>query len=197
MSSAVADALSSHHSVIPRTAATDARNEACSMRSSTKWLLFGSAAGAAASLAAGYGLVLRPWHLRWGATRDETRRPFPFDGLIPAPNYFSTRAITIDAPPARVFAAVTDDAYWPAGTIVRNVRNNEYVVFAPPEPEAEATWVVVLDAIDGGAKTRLLSRCRARFPAQTRAVVRYLLVDPGQFVFERAWMRGVRKRSCQ
>ena len=63
----------------------------------------GGAVGITAALAAAYGLIVRPWHLRWGATRDEVAKPLPFDSVVPHPNYFTTRAITIDAPPERVW----------------------------------------------------------------------------------------------
>lgn len=59
----------------------------------------------AAGLAAGvYGLVVRPWHLRWGATDAEVTRRMPGDDLVERPQLSATRAITIDAPP---------DAVWP------------------------------------------------------------------------------------
>jgi len=43
-----------------------------------------------------YLRVLRPWHLRWGATDEETARPMPGDELIPDIRP-ATRAITIHA----------------------------------------------------------------------------------------------------
>ncbi len=45
----------------------------------------------------------RRWHLRWGATQDEIHRSMPGDEVVPDPSYLSTRAITIDAPPERVW----------------------------------------------------------------------------------------------
>ena len=50
-----------------------------------------------AALAA-YWLIVRPWHLRWGATDDEVAKPLPGDELEPDPAIQMTRAITIDAP---------------------------------------------------------------------------------------------------
>ena len=49
-------------------------------------MLAGASAGAAAAATAAYGLIVRPWHLRWGATREELTAPMPFDGLIPDAN---------------------------------------------------------------------------------------------------------------
>ncbi|HKJ60014.1 MAG TPA: hypothetical protein VKA37_12350 [Halobacteriales archaeon] len=57
----------------------------------------------AALLAAGYWLVVRPWHRRWGATDEEARRPLPGDGLLPTATDQVTHAITIDAPASDVW----------------------------------------------------------------------------------------------
>jgi proline iminopeptidase len=51
----------------------------------------------------GYAVVLRPRLLRWGATQDELRRPFPGADLVPDGTRSATMAVTIDAPPARVW----------------------------------------------------------------------------------------------
>jgi hypothetical protein len=59
--------------------------------------------GAVVGVFAMYALVLRPWHLRWGATDDEVGEPLPGDDLIPAPNLRSTRAIAIAAPARQVW----------------------------------------------------------------------------------------------
>ncbi len=44
-----------------------------------------------------YLLLVRPWHSRWGTTREEAHRPLPFDHFVPRPIAQTTRAITIDA----------------------------------------------------------------------------------------------------
>lgn len=61
-------------------------------------------AGGAAALAA-YALAIRPWHLRWGATDEEVRMPFP--GEEPEAireTVRATHAITIHAPASEVWA---------------------------------------------------------------------------------------------
>ena len=50
-----------------------------------------------------YSWVVRPWHLEWGATLDEVRTSMPGDELVPHPTLCATRAMTIDAPPERVW----------------------------------------------------------------------------------------------
>jgi hypothetical protein len=62
------------------------------------------AAAAAGAAAAAYVLVVRPWHLRWGASADEARQPLPGDELVPRPRMETTRAVTIAAPAGRVWA---------------------------------------------------------------------------------------------
>ena len=50
-----------------------------------------------------YAFFLRPWHLNWGATAAEASEPLPGDDLVPEPKTEATHAITIDAPPDRVW----------------------------------------------------------------------------------------------
>jgi hypothetical protein len=47
--------------------------------------------------------VLRSWYNRWGTTRAEVDQPLAGDELAPAPMLGYTRAITIQAPPERVW----------------------------------------------------------------------------------------------
>lgn len=44
-----------------------------------------------------YLLIVRPWHLRWGATDEEARKMLPGDELVPRPVVEMTRALTINA----------------------------------------------------------------------------------------------------
>jgi hypothetical protein len=52
---------------------------------------------------AAYMLGVRPQLQRWGATEDEAAEGLSGDGLVPAPRFASTRAITIAAPPSAVW----------------------------------------------------------------------------------------------
>ena len=60
------------------------------------------AAGALAAEVGAY-LVWRPRMLRWGATDQEVGEGLPGDDHTPTPRVQSTRAVTIDAPPERVW----------------------------------------------------------------------------------------------
>ncbi len=67
---------------------------------------------AASSL--GY-LLARRWHLRWGATEEEIRRPMPGDELVPRVHLETTRAVTIEAPPESVFPWLVQMGYQRGG----------------------------------------------------------------------------------
>jgi hypothetical protein len=58
---------------------------------------------AAFLLGLAYALALRPWLLHWGATSAEGAKALPGDALVPEANSSATRALTISAPPERVW----------------------------------------------------------------------------------------------
>jgi hypothetical protein len=66
------------------------------------WKLY-AVAGAAVAAEIAAHLVWRPTMLRWGTQANESTEPLPGDELVPRPRVQSTRAITIDAPPAQVW----------------------------------------------------------------------------------------------
>jgi hypothetical protein len=82
------------------------------------WLGWLSGAGVAVAalvvLVVLYLRVVKPWHLRWGATDLEVTRPMPGDELIPgaAP---ATRAITIDATPEGIWPWLVQLGFGKAG----------------------------------------------------------------------------------
>jgi proline iminopeptidase len=56
------------------------------------------------ALSAGaYALAVRPHLLRWGASDEEVRHPYPGAELISGGQRGATMAVTIDAPPSRVW----------------------------------------------------------------------------------------------
>lgn len=64
--------------------------------------MFGVGLTAAAALAA-YFAVVRPWHLRWGATAGEINGSLPGDEVKPDAGVQVTHAITINAPAAEIW----------------------------------------------------------------------------------------------
>lgn len=59
--------------------------------------------------------VYRARHLRWGATDAEVVAPMPGDALLPSAAFVATRAISIDAPPERVWPWVVQTGFGRAG----------------------------------------------------------------------------------
>jgi hypothetical protein len=60
---------------------------------------------------AAYLLFIRPWHRTWGASGAEAGRPMPGDTTVEAPNCVATRAVTIDAPPEKVWPWLAQMGY--------------------------------------------------------------------------------------
>lgn len=54
-------------------------------------------------LAAAYALLVRPRQLRWGSTPSEVRQTMPGDNIVSDPNFVATRAVTVNAPPDRIW----------------------------------------------------------------------------------------------
>ena len=59
--------------------------------------------------------LLRAFYRKWGATEHEAHKPLPGDELIPNPRMEYTRAISIKAPPERVWPWLIQIGYGRAG----------------------------------------------------------------------------------
>ncbi len=70
---------------------------------------------ASAGMAVVYALVVRPWHLKRGASQREAEQSMPGDDAIPAPKIETTRAITIEAPPSAVYPWLVQIGFQRAG----------------------------------------------------------------------------------
>jgi hypothetical protein len=71
-------------------------------------------AGAATALAAlpiFYKRTFTPWERNWGATEDEQLRRMPGDDFILTPDYVTTRAISVNAPPSAIFPWLAQMGY--------------------------------------------------------------------------------------
>ena len=67
------------------------------------WQQFAKVGIGDAAVAGVYGLFIRPWHLRWGATDEEAEMTLPGDEFVPDPDLNATHAITINAPVSAVW----------------------------------------------------------------------------------------------
>ena len=68
--------------------------------------------------------LYRRWHMRWGATDDEVRGPLPGDDIVPRASFNATRAITIQAPPGRVWPWIVQMGYRRAGVYTYDLLDN-------------------------------------------------------------------------
>jgi len=70
--------------------------------------------GALAVIVAGYVWIIKPWHMRWGATDEEVTMAMPGDELIPGAGQ-ATRAIEVDATPGDVWPWLVQLGFGRAG----------------------------------------------------------------------------------
>lgn len=84
-----------------------------------------------------YVLFVRPRMLRWGATDEEANGPFPGAELIPGGTRSATMAITIDAPPERVWPWLAQMGYDRAGWYSWDFLDN---FGHPSSTELHAEW---------------------------------------------------------
>jgi hypothetical protein len=73
------------------------------------------AIGAALAVVVSYVVAIGPWQRRWGATDEEFAGPMPGDDLLRPDAPRTTRAITIDAPPERVWPWLLQIGYGRGG----------------------------------------------------------------------------------
>lgn len=74
-----------------------------------------SAAAAVVALPLVYRRAFTPWQRHWGATSDEQLRVMPGDDFVLAPDYVTTRAITVDAPPEAIYPWLVQMGYQRGG----------------------------------------------------------------------------------
>ncbi len=67
---------------------------------------------------------VRRWHLRWGATAAEVAAVMPGDELVRRAQFVATRAITIDAPPDRVWPWIRQIGFRRAGFYAYDLLDN-------------------------------------------------------------------------
>jgi hypothetical protein len=63
----------------------------------------------------GFFGLYRPWHLRWGSTREEVARGMPGDEVVRAPMFDATRAVTVEARPEAIWPWIVQIGFGRAG----------------------------------------------------------------------------------
>ena len=66
----------------------------------------------------------RHWHMHWGATDEEVRAAMRGDEIVPVASFNATRAITVDAPPERVWPWIVQMGYKRAGFYTYDIADN-------------------------------------------------------------------------
>jgi len=83
-----------------------------SRQMSKRWLLGAALFGATVVT---YIRFIRPRQMHWGATPEEVERTLPYDDLIPNPTWNSTRAVTVDVTPERIWPWLVQVGWGRAG----------------------------------------------------------------------------------
>jgi hypothetical protein len=68
--------------------------------------------------------LVRPWHMRWGATEEEVAGPLPGDRIVRRAQFNATRAITVDAPPEQVWPWIAQLGYGRGGFYTYDLVDN-------------------------------------------------------------------------
>lgn len=68
--------------------------------------------------------LYRYWHMRWGATDEEVVSLMPGDDLVPVAPFNATRAISIEAPPDKVWPWIIQMGYRRAGFYTYDLLDN-------------------------------------------------------------------------
>jgi hypothetical protein len=55
--------------------------------------------------------LVRPWHMRWGATKAEVAAAMAGDDIVRRAQFNATRAVTIEAPPEQVWPWIAQLGY--------------------------------------------------------------------------------------
>ena len=76
------------------------------------------------ALAAVFLRLYRPWHMRWGATREEEVAEYPGDDLLPVAEFHPTRAITIAARPEEIWPWIVQIGFGRAGFYAYDLLDN-------------------------------------------------------------------------
>jgi hypothetical protein len=68
--------------------------------------------------------MLRPWHMRWGATKAEVAARMPGDDVVPRARFNATRAITVAATPKQVWPWIVQLGYRRGGFYTYDLVDN-------------------------------------------------------------------------
>ena len=125
-----------------------------------------------------YFVFLRPVQMRWGATAVEVSRPLPGDRVVGNATFVATRAVTIDAPPERIWPWIVKMGV-EERRFVKGFEANRYMLWVT-RSAPRLTWCWMLSPV-GPAQTRVVTRVRFYHAWLSPAALRVLAADLGDF----------------
>jgi hypothetical protein len=156
-----------------------------------------------------YMVAVRPWHLQWGASHLDRVARLPGDELSPRAPSAITRAISVSAPPEKV---------WPWAEKIAKLRaeRDHLAIAIETAPEAIVivaaadlarikagddamgeTWAFFLKPMPGG-QTRVIARLRAAaFPSLGVNAMNFFVREPAHFLAERKMLRAIKQGAEQ
>lgn len=143
-----------------------------------------------------YALLVRPWHLRWGATDAEVAASLPGDGLISQPKISATHAVIIQGSPGQVWPWLVQMGQgragfysyeWMESLMGLNISNADRIL--PEFQDLKVGDVVPLSPDGIGVPVAVLEPNRAlvlggRFNAQTKGP---LALEDKDAHYETSW----------
>jgi hypothetical protein len=136
-----------------------------------------------------YVAFVRPAQMHWGATDSEAALPLPGDRVVGNATFVATRAVTVEAPPERVWPLILEMGA-AERRFVKGFEANRYMLWLT-RSAPRLTWCWTL-APAGPNRTRVVTRVRFHHAWLSPAAVRVLLADLGNFYVVRNALLSVK-----
>jgi hypothetical protein len=150
------------------------------------------------AIVAVYALLIRPWHVKWGATDAEAAASLPGDSLVSRPKISATHAITVQGSAADVWPWLVQIGQGRAGfysyegvenLLGLNIHNSDRIL--PEYQDLKVGDVVPLAPDGAGVPVAYLEPNRSlvlggRFDAQTNGPLTLEDKSPGAY-YEASW----------
>jgi hypothetical protein len=150
------------------------------------------------ALVAVYALLIRPWHVKWGATDADVAASLPGDSLVSHPKISATHAITVQGSAADVWPWLVQIGQGRAGfysyegvenLLGLNIHNSDRIL--PEYQDLKVGDVVPLAPDGAGVPVAYLEPNRSlvlggRFDAQTKGPLTLEDKSPGAY-YEASW----------
>ena len=120
------------------------------MQHKVPWKSVSAGAAAATATLVACDLALRPWFLRWGATREELARTWPGDELCPDAASVATRGVTIHAPVDEVWPWLVQIGQdrggfysyaWLENLVGAQIHNADRLLRVSPREVGDTVWM--------------------------------------------------------